>query len=82
MSSSTVPIEIITCPLLDTCYHQIESSALNALDLNEVYEIIYYYTLLVRWSLYKYKCLWSVGGKGRGSSLQEGVSHIYILRLG
>ena len=39
-------------------------------------------TLLVRWSLHKYKCLWSVGGKGQGSSLNEGVSHTYRLRLG
>ena len=28
-----------------------------------------------------YKCLWSVGGKSRGSSLQKRVSYIYILRL-
>ena len=26
-------------------------------------------TPLVRWSLHKYKCLWGVGGKDRGSSL-------------
>ena len=26
--------------------------------------------------------MWGVGGKGRGSSIQEGVSHIYTLRLG
>ena len=38
--------------------------------------------LLVRWSLYKYKYLWGVRGKGRGSNLQEGASHTYILRLG
>ena len=25
--------------------------------------------LLVRWTLYKYKCLWGVGTKGRDSSL-------------
>ena len=44
---------------------------------------------LVRWSLHKYKCLWGVGGKGqdsggkgRGSSLQEGGSHTFTLRLG
>ena len=36
---------------------------------------------LVRWSLYKYKCLQGVGGKGRSSSLQEGASHTYTLRL-
>ena len=36
---------------------------------------------LVQWSLHKYKCSWSVGGKGRSSSIQEGVSHTYILRL-
>ena len=39
-------------------------------------------TLLVRWSLHKYKCLWGVGGKGQDSSFQEGVSHTYTLRLG
>ena len=39
-------------------------------------------TPLVRWSLYKYKCLWGVGGKGRGSNLQERASHIYTFRLG
>jgi len=32
-------------------------------------------------SLHKYKCLWGVGGKGQGSSLQEGALHTYILRL-
>ena len=39
---------------------------------------------LVRWSLHKYKCLWDVGGggKGHGSSLQERASHTYTLRLG
>ena len=26
-------------------------------------------TPLVQWLLYKYKCLWGVGGKGQGSSL-------------
>ena len=40
-----------------------------------------HYTPLVRWSLHKYKCLWNVEGKGRGSSLQEGASHTYTLRL-
>ena len=34
-----------------------------------------HHTSLVRWSLHKYKCLWSVGGKGRDSSLQERASH-------
>ena len=29
-----------------------------------------------------YKYLWGVGGKGRGSSLQERASHTYTLRLG
>ena len=29
-----------------------------------------------------YKCLWGVGGKGRGLSFKEGASHIYKLRLG
>ena len=44
--------------------------------------IINHRTPLVRWSLHKYKCLWGVGGKGWGLSLQEGVSHTYTLRLG
>ena len=30
---------------------------------------------------HKYKCLWGMGGKGRGSSLQEGASHTYTIRL-
>ena len=42
----------------------------------------HHYTPLVQWSLHKYKCLWGVGGKGRGSSIHEGVLHIYTLRLG
>ena len=37
--------------------------------------------LLVQWTLYKYKCLWGVGIKGRDSSLQKRVSHVYVLRL-
>ena len=37
---------------------------------------------LVQWSLYKYKCLWDVGGKGQDLSLQEEVLHTYTLRLG
>ena len=44
--------------------------------------IINHRTPLVRWSLHKYKCLWGVGGKDWGLSLQEGVSHTYTLRLG
>ena len=32
--------------------------------------------------MHRYKCLWGVGGKGQGSSLQEGVLHTYILKLG
>ena len=43
--------------------------------------IIYHRTSLVRWSLHKYKCLWSVEGKGQGSSLQERALHTYTLRL-
>ena len=38
-------------------------------------------TSLMRWSLLKYKCLQSVGGKSRGSNFQERISYIYILRL-
>ena len=37
--------------------------------------------ILVWWSLYKYKCLWGVGGKDKGLSPQERVSHIYTFRL-
>ena len=37
---------------------------------------------LAHWSLYKYKCLWSIGGTNQDSSLEKGVSHTYILRLG
>ena len=37
--------------------------------------------LLVQWSLYKYKCLWSVKGKGQGLSFHERASHTYTLRL-
>ena len=43
--------------------------------------IIYHCTSLVRWLLHKYKCLWSVRGKGQGSSLQEGALHTYTFRL-
>ena len=42
----------------------------------------YHHIPLVRWLLHKYKCLWGVGGKRWGSSLQEGASHTYTLRLG
>ena len=35
---------------------------------------------LIRWSLYKYKCLWGIGGKGWSSSLQGRTSHTYTLR--
>ena len=44
-------------------------------------KILDHCTLLVQWSLHKYKCLWGVGNMGRGSSLQEEVSHTYTLRL-
>ena len=45
-------------------------------------QLDYHRTPLVRWSLHKYKCLWGVGGKGRGLSIQEGASHTYKHRLG
>ena len=48
--------------------------------VSEVLEA-YYCIPLVRWSLYKYKYLWDVGGNARGSSLKEGASHSYTLRL-
>ena len=41
----------------------------------------YHRAPLVRWSLHKYKYLWSVGGKDWSSNLQKGVSHTYTLRL-
>ena len=41
----------------------------------------YHHTSLVRQSLHKYKCLWSVRDKGQGSSHQEKVSYTYILRM-
>ena len=41
----------------------------------------YHRTPLVWWSLHGYKCLWSVGGKGRSSSLQEGALQTYTFRL-
>ena len=44
-------------------------------------DLFYHRTPLVRWSLYKYRCLWGVGGKGWGSTLQERVWHTYTLRL-
>ena len=37
---------------------------------------------LAQWSLHKNKCLWDVRGKDWASSLQEGNSHTYTLRLG
>ena len=37
--------------------------------------------LIINKSLHKYKCLQGVADKGRGSSLQEGVSHTYTLKL-
>ena len=36
---------------------------------------------MARWSLHKHKCLWGVGSKGQGSSLQKEVLHTYTLRL-
>ena len=36
---------------------------------------------MAQWSLHKYKCLWGVGDKGWGSSLQERALHIITLRL-
>ena len=41
-----------------------------------------HHTPLVQWSLHKFKYLWGVRGKGRGSNLQEEASHTYTLRLG
>ena len=55
------------------------SSSWNMFLINKVLLKLNY---CVRWSFYKYKCLWSVGGKDQDSRLQEGVSHTYTLRLG
>ena len=38
-----------------------------------------HWTLLVRWPLHKYKCLWNVGDKS--STLQKGTSYTYTHRL-
>ena len=38
--------------------------------------------LLMWWSLHKNKCLWSVEGKNRDSSLKEEPLYTYTLRLG
>ena len=43
-------------------------------------ELYHHRAFLARWLLYKYKSLWSVGGKGQGSSLQ--TLHIYTFRVG
>ena len=46
--------------------------------------ICHHRTLLMQWSLHKYKWLYSVEGKGRGSSFQEETSHTsytYTFRL-
>ena len=41
----------------------------------------YHRAPLVRWSLHKYKYLWSMESKNWSSNLQNGVSHTYTLRL-
>ena len=38
-----------------------------------------YCTLLVRWSLYKYKYLWDMGEKDMGSNFHERASHTYTI---
>ena len=38
-----------------------------------------HWTLLVRWPLHKYKCLWNVGDKS--STLPKGTSYTYTYRL-
>ena len=37
---------------------------------------------MIKLFAYKYKCLWNVGGKGRGSNVQKRILYIYTLRLG
>ena len=70
----------------DICWlHELEEFFPNLFSLNFVLlETFtdYHHTPLVRWSFHKYKYLWGVGGKGRVSSLQEGASHTYTLKLG
>ena len=39
-------------------------------------------TVHLRCDGHSIKYLWSVGGKGQSSSLKEGASHTYTLRLG
>ena len=42
---------------------------------------MYHHTLLVQWSLYKYKCLQDMRDKDRSSTLQKEASHTYTLSL-
>ena len=46
------------------------------------YILHHHHATSVWWSLYKYKCIWGVEGKGRGLSFRERVSQTYTLRLG
>ena len=61
--------------------------------LNFHYLLVYYEPILInnysftfinvgtRYEQYTNKCLWGVGGKGQAWSLQEEISHTYILIL-
>ena len=74
-----------TMQLLSCKHAQKEiSGALRESDESKVNRIVacHHRTPLVRWLLYKYKCLWGVKGKCLGSSFQEGASHTYTFRLG
>ena len=55
-------------------------SCVNKSDIN--YDSFDHRIFLVRWSFHKYKCLWSVGSKGRGSNLQEETLRTYTPKLG
>ena len=89
-------VRILTCPVATATGHkpfpsfnpsimQMTTYLVMFQQQASAFEIIIInHASLVRWSLYKYKCFWNVegGGKNRGSSLQEGVSHIYTIKLG
>ena len=54
---------------------------INALTYIQIYDIEGKECYIYVWNT-RYKSLWDVGGKGRDSSLQEGVSCTYTLILG
>ena len=62
-------------------YFKLNLKCLQKMTLFYSKKTYHYCAPLMRWSLYKCKCLWDVGGKGRDSSFQEGVSYTYTLRV-